>query len=126
MRTSPSMPRKNQASTSRRHASSASATAMVRRKSTLVVTLSLLTVLQLCRLDQRGELAWRHRQVRVADNYLQFVPILRYVEVHAEPAARANVGRPEEAIRRGSDKPRLRIHRRGAPEREPVVVMVIG
>ncbi len=53
------------------------------------------------------------------------LPVNGYVEVHAQPAAVSHVRRHEEAIRRGADQNVLRAIGSGAPEGEPIVVMVV-
>ena len=65
--------------------------------------------------------------VGVGDDLGDLVPVhLVVVEPDAEPAATADVRRPEEPVRAGGDQRLLRAGRGGAPEPDPVVVVVVG
>ena len=69
---------------------------------------------------------WRHRTVGIRDDLGDLGPVDGHVEVDAEPAAAADVRRPEVVLRGRRDERLLDPGWRCAPEPEPVVVMVVG
>src|SRR5579863_7968864 len=72
------------------------------------------------------QLGGGHRAVGVLAQLRDLRPVDIAVEPHADPAAAANVGRPEELVRRPGDELGLRASRRGAPQVRKVIVMVPG
>ena len=68
----------------------------------------------------------RDDSVGCLDDLGDVVPVLLDVEVHPDPAAAADVRRPEEPARIQRDPVLLRALRRGRPERHPVVVVPVG
>jgi len=63
--------------------------------------------------------------VGLGDELLQLVPIDRDVQVDAHPTTMADVWRPEEPDRIGLDQAFLAAGRRGQPDGEPVVVVMV-
>ena len=75
-------------------------------------------------VEEGHQLHWRHHAVGVLAQLRDLRPVDIAVEAHADPAASANVGRPEKPVRRAGDKLGLRARRRGAPQVRKLIVMV--
>src|SRR5687768_13289228 len=69
---------------------------------------------------------WGDGAIGIEDDVTQLSPVDGDVNVDAEPAAVADVGWPEETLRGGGDQRFLRTLGRCTPEREAVVVVMIG
>ena len=89
---------------------------------TISVTANALGALPAAALDT---VAADARLLLVLDQVRDDVPVDLDVEVHAEPAAVADVGRAEVALRRLGDQRLLHVGARRAPEGHAVVVMLV-
>lgn len=67
----------------------------------------------------------RHQMIRLRHDPLDLLPIEFDVQVHAEPAANADVRRPKVQLRLRFDHRLLRTRRCRAPEGKPSTVVVI-
>ena len=76
-------------------------------------------------VQERREIAGSDDAVGVLHYDGDFVPVHGHVEVDAEPAPDADVGRAKESLRVRGDEGLLGALRRGAPERQAVVVVVV-
>lgn len=77
-------------------------------------------------VDQATETGRCHRDIGVDDDGLDAVPVDRDVEIAADPASPAHIGRHEETIRVGLDQHPLNPVRGSTPACETIVVMVVG
>src|SRR5581483_9780172 len=73
----------------------------------------------------RQQLLRRDGRERVLDDPRELVPVDAVVEPHAEPAAVADVGRPEEALGVRRDEQLLVPRRRRAPDAEDAVAVMV-
>ncbi len=77
-------------------------------------------------IEGSDQAAGRDRPVGILDQFRHGGPVERHIEPDADPAPAAHIGRDKENVRVLGDQLRLRAGRGGAPERQPVIVMVIG
>src|SRR5438067_6480731 len=63
--------------------------------------------------------------VGIGDDLRDLVPAYLPVQPHADPAAKADIRRHEEPLRRHSLQRLLLPRRRGAPERQPAILVMI-
>ena len=64
--------------------------------------------------------------VRIADEIGNEGPVRTVVNADTQPSTAADIRRPEEVVRIGIDESFLGARRRGAPERDLVVVVMIS